>query len=300
MAGGTSKEQNYWPGFVDALSNLVLVVILVLVIFTVSLFFFASRVGVKVKEAAELKAKEVVAKTASVAAPTPLAPNPKLQQDNNPIKGAQANTLQDANSAQIGRGTERLQSSAVAQKLLNDIKQQIASESLSAQTQGQLLQKIAELERDLQANATASATLAGEPQAPSEIQTRTEFRAEKTVSDTPKGSKILPGRGGQAAGEVAIVTYNPSVVEGDALVYEGLDKSLASLGDLKKLRFELLAQPSDESYSEAQRLSYYRLIGLRNYLLKKGVASDRVQTRIIERSANPEFKLGTVFVRAAS
>jgi type II secretory pathway pseudopilin PulG len=38
MAGGSSREQNYWPGFVDALTNVVLVMVFVIVVFAISIF----------------------------------------------------------------------------------------------------------------------------------------------------------------------------------------------------------------------------------------------------------------------
>lgn len=43
--GGSSREQNFWPGFVDALTNLVLVLVFVVVVFTFALFYFASQLA---------------------------------------------------------------------------------------------------------------------------------------------------------------------------------------------------------------------------------------------------------------
>lgn len=41
MEGG--REQNFWPGFVDALSNVVLVMIFVVVVFVVTLFYYSQK-----------------------------------------------------------------------------------------------------------------------------------------------------------------------------------------------------------------------------------------------------------------
>ncbi|MFZ4759956.1 MAG: hypothetical protein ACOYLX_17460 [Burkholderiaceae bacterium] len=46
--GGTGKEVNFWPGFVDALANVVVTMIFVVVVFTIALLYFAQN---KVKEA---------------------------------------------------------------------------------------------------------------------------------------------------------------------------------------------------------------------------------------------------------
>lgn len=59
MEGG--KEQNYWPGFVDALSNVVLTLVFVLVVFVFALSISANKVEQRMQEVlkaeAELKAK---------------------------------------------------------------------------------------------------------------------------------------------------------------------------------------------------------------------------------------------------
>ncbi len=57
---GEGKELNYWPGFVDALSNVVLTLVFVLVVFVFALVMASNKVGQKVLELAELaKEREV-------------------------------------------------------------------------------------------------------------------------------------------------------------------------------------------------------------------------------------------------
>jgi hypothetical protein len=51
MEGG--KDLNYWPGFVDALSNVVLTLVFVLVVFVFALVMASNKVGQKVLELAE-------------------------------------------------------------------------------------------------------------------------------------------------------------------------------------------------------------------------------------------------------
>lgn len=50
---GHGKEENYWPGFVDALSNVVLTLVFVLVVFVFALVMASNKVGQKVMELAE-------------------------------------------------------------------------------------------------------------------------------------------------------------------------------------------------------------------------------------------------------
>ena len=74
MAGGSanSKEVNFWPGFVDALANVVVTMIFVVVVFTIALLYFAQN---KVKEAlaSAQKAETPVPTPAPVASAATLA-----------------------------------------------------------------------------------------------------------------------------------------------------------------------------------------------------------------------------------
>jgi hypothetical protein len=50
----SGRDQNYWPGFVDALSNVVLTLVFVLVVFVFGLMLASSKMGQKTKEVIEL------------------------------------------------------------------------------------------------------------------------------------------------------------------------------------------------------------------------------------------------------
>lgn len=63
MAGGSSssREQNFWPGFVDALTNVVLVMVFTLVVFSLALFYFMTkRVKVQVDGAVKQQVQEKI------------------------------------------------------------------------------------------------------------------------------------------------------------------------------------------------------------------------------------------------
>src|SRR5450830_378114 len=53
----SGKEQNFWPGFVDALSNVVLVMIFVVVVFVVTLFYYSQKL-------AEIRVSKMITKGA--------------------------------------------------------------------------------------------------------------------------------------------------------------------------------------------------------------------------------------------
>lgn len=74
MSGGGSGANAYWPGFVDALTNVVIAMIFVVVVLAISLSFAAQMMG---KKLAEKLIEEHKAKTAQAPpAATPPAPTP--------------------------------------------------------------------------------------------------------------------------------------------------------------------------------------------------------------------------------
>jgi hypothetical protein len=70
MAGGKSGADSYWPGFVDALTNVVIAMIFVVVVLAIALAFAAQMMG---KKLAERYIKE---HEAQVAARAPSVPDP--------------------------------------------------------------------------------------------------------------------------------------------------------------------------------------------------------------------------------
>lgn len=79
MSGGGSGANAYWPGFVDALTNVVIAMIFVVVVLAISLSFAAQMMGKKLAEKLiqEHQAKAALAQPPPQAAAPP-APQPEL------------------------------------------------------------------------------------------------------------------------------------------------------------------------------------------------------------------------------
>lgn len=60
--GGSDKEQNYWPGFVDALSNVVLTLVFVLVVFVFALTMMTNKASMAVEQIVKARVEEERAK----------------------------------------------------------------------------------------------------------------------------------------------------------------------------------------------------------------------------------------------
>jgi hypothetical protein len=72
MSGGGSGANSYWPGFVDALTNVVIAMIFVVVVLAISLSFAAQMMGKKLAEK-YIQEHQAKAAQAAPAAPPPLA-----------------------------------------------------------------------------------------------------------------------------------------------------------------------------------------------------------------------------------
>lgn len=106
MGGG--KEQNFWPGFVDALSNVVLVMIFVVVVFVVTLFYYSQKLAES--RAAQMMSREQAQKPKGVACVNSIevdAPDAKIT-DTTRLKSD--NDVKNIEIAQLKREIAQLKS----------------------------------------------------------------------------------------------------------------------------------------------------------------------------------------------
>ncbi len=73
MQSGKSSADSYWPGFVDALTNVVIAMIFVVVVLAISLSFAAQMMGKKLAEQYIKEHTEKLAKTSPAPPATPVA-----------------------------------------------------------------------------------------------------------------------------------------------------------------------------------------------------------------------------------
>jgi outer membrane protein OmpA-like peptidoglycan-associated protein len=215
MAGGTGKEVNFWPGFVDALANVVVVMIFVVVVFTIALLYFAQN---KIKEAASI--------------------------------------------AQAGQ------------------KVALAPAEHTAAVAA-LQQRIAELQREndkLRSQAQTPARASPPPQAGS--LERGEIQVVETKLPPGPAPALAQIQGTKASLQVffpagAIELDPPSIARLEAAFSEFADKARAG-------GIELVGIAEVGSYSEGRRLSYYRNLALRNWLIEKGIPSSQIRLRLAD------------------
>ncbi|MBI5430675.1 MAG: hypothetical protein HY938_09510 [Nitrosomonadales bacterium] len=187
------REPNFWPGFVDALSNLVLTLVFVMVIFVLALFYLSSKVA------------------------------------------------------------------------------QSKIEALCPATKSELEQVQKDLEETRKA-LQAALSQAGQ------IKERVEVSEKKT----PVLKKEKISATATTAGSSITIRFPAGVVELDDEAKQALDKAIAPmLASGQPIKTSLNAVPGPETYSEGKRLSFFRAVAIRNYLISKGVDKGRIESKVL-------------------
>jgi outer membrane protein OmpA-like peptidoglycan-associated protein len=187
------REQNFWPGFVDALSNLVLTLVFVMVIFVLALFYLSSKVSQSKMEA--------------------LCPETKSELEQVKKELAETKVALKAALSQAGQVKDKVETVEKKPPLRN--KEKVSTEA------------------------------------------------------TNTGSSI-------------VIRFPMGVIDLDDDAKEVLDKAIAPLlASGQKIKTNLSAVPGPETYSEGKRLSFFRNVAVRNYLISKGVAKGDIDTKLL-------------------
>ena len=204
------KEQNFWPGFVDALSNLVLTLVFVMVIFVLALFYLSSKVTQSKMDA--------------------LCPATKVE--------------------------------------LEQVKKELE------ETRSALRAALAE---------------AGQ------IKARVDVSEKKPAPITK--NKVSTET--SVIGSAIIIRFPIGLAELDDGAKEVLDKALAPiLATGEQVKASLNAVPGPETYSEGKRLSFFRAVAIRNYLISKGVSKDSIESKMLDQgSVDPNDPDGRVVIK---
>lgn len=189
----SGREQNFWPGFVDALSNLVLTLVFVMVIFVLAMFYLSSKVS------------------------------------------------------------------------------QSRMDALCPATKAELEQ----VKKDLQETRKALNVALAEAG-----QARANVEVGEKKAPLPKKEKISTLASSE--GSSITIRFPAGVVELDDEAERVLDKAIAPFIESgKQVKAILNAVPGPETFSEGKRLSFFRAVAIRNYLISKGVAKANIDSKVV-------------------
>lgn len=241
----SGKEENYWPGFVDALSNVVLTLVFVLVVFVFALVLASSKVTQKAQELADNAQK---------------------------------------------KATEQIQSNQETIRLKHDLEEAIQKLEESQQSNQKLQSEISRLKRQQAAAVETHKPAPAEDPKPvpevaeernaltEQIQVSVDKAPERTASPDRDDSPLID----QGTG-VIVVVFPRGVFEINDAAKAELTRTLSpQKGRLSGMTITLKSVMGVESYSEAQRLAYYRGLSIRNYMMENGYGSGQTIKVLIE------------------
>lgn len=233
------RQQNYWPGFVDALSNLVLTLVFVMTIFILALFFISSKVtqGKMENLCPETRAELVKSKNGH-----------------------------DESRKELHAALAEVR---LAQEQIQALKKELSRINVAQKTD--LL-----LDR------------------PVDISVKKGGLSQK--------NKVTTETSGN--GSAITIQFPAGIVELDAGAKEILDKVLAPfLAEKQRIKISMNAIPGPETYSEGKRLSFFRAVAVRNYMISKGIPKASIESMVAEQGNldpnNPDARVVIQLQRAA-
>jgi len=260
MEGG--KEQNFWPGFVDALSNVVLVMIFVVVVFVVTLFYYSQKL-------AQFKAIKFLEKTQ------------QTEQVDKPAKSPEPNVskVDDANKPESANVK---------------VKDEDQSKEIAA-----LKGQIAELKIKLAAgsNTAEPGSLRSDESAPTKV-IQIEKVKQNNVPDSPQGIKLdnLKDAVTLHFDRDAVELNGESTKTLDS----NLKRWAERLKLQPQAKLVITGVVGTVSYTEGRRRAYYRAVAVRNYLIDLGIAPTHVVSRVVPGVESAESDSSVIIQYAAA
>ena len=283
----------FWPGYVDAVTNLAINLLFVIAVMSIVVLGFTLQL-------AQMTKNKVVTETTSPQKSNGAAAEDIYVKSNE--EDAKANDNKP--SANIDATTSAKIALKEIQKQLSTA-QQALKQVQSEAVQTQIKQALSQAETDakqLKQQLDKSEQIKKQSE---KLQTETQtaqqspLQSEKVETIKAEQQKITPAAGEKATQSSItgglVVKFSPDVVELAQAEATELVNKLNSAGSLTSKRWQIQVI-SPKGYSEAARLSYYRVNAVRNVLLQNGVPASAIDLRISE-SADPAADNSLVAVR---
>ena len=303
-------SDTFWPGYVDAVTNLAINLLFVIAVMSIVV------IGITL-QIAQMTKNKVVTETTS-----PQKSNGAAAEDiyiKNNEEDAKANsvkpssTVDSTTSAKVALKDIQKQLSA-AQQALKQVQSESQQDSKTeSKAEAQLKQALSKAQTDAkqlkqqldksEQQSSQSEKLQSQSQSQSQSQDKASqqspLQSEKTETIKAEQQKITPAAGEKAAQSSItgglVVKFSPDVVELAQAEASELVNKLSAVGSLSDKHWQIQVI-SPKGFSEAARLSYYRVNAVRNVLLQNGVPASAIDLRISE-SADPAADNSVVAVR---
>lgn len=290
--GGSSEEENYWPGFVDALTTMVMVLTFIMMILGVVVFAMSQNISKQlvqqIAEAANVQAK--VGGTAEEVKEQIIAA----------IKASRAAKVDQDEAKAKTQEAMRVESQAMTAPATNPSARTIlpappqAAEERDAKKSagGSPREDPKTGEKDDHKVAPPPSPIQQDP-GKSEPDRRIESTKVNDVATNSSGVSISD------AGSILTVAFQKRVVQLDEPAMDDLKKLVASstaFRSANRLEVKGYADVSVLGVTEARRIAYYRTMLIRKQLVAVGFDPNKITVRIEDASAQ-DGDLVRVFAR---
>jgi len=320
LARKAQAEENYWPGFVDALSTIVMVITFLLILLSIVIFVLSQNTAKRAIDDAQAKsgAGQVKVETKSTAEAQARrkseAQKKTTAKAQKKVQSAQKSQSKSQSKAQsMAKAQSKAQSQAKAQsKAQSQAKAQSKSQSqakASRQSSQKSEMRVAQEKEETNTTAGQFKPREGKRLTQAEkVESKDKLEVRSRAAVDEKRIVIAPEEKPKEKEKIKVVTskslltleFPPSNVKIDEASVKAVQSYLSSSADIKaegKIEIRSFANSTVGSISEARRLAYYRAMATRNQLLKGGVDPKRISIRIRETTVKEEQDLVKVYLK---
>ncbi len=299
MARRQEEAENHWPGFVDALSTIVMVVTFLLIILGIVIFSLSQQIGKKLGEhqasadskvESELKSDSQTNQTkefAQVAKSSELESKEESQQQQESKSETQAQAETQSQSREVAKSEAKSQSQSEAQSQTS-----VQSQSQSSSTNPNdgkasgLEGKVGKFKEDLGKATSADMTVDSETKLAVRSQEVRETKEITVASDETDPDKLKTGPVQiSSTHEFLTLKFDEKTIKLDDNSDREVLGFIQGNPDLPKdakLEIWSFAESKIGSISEARRVAYYRAMNTRNSLLKAKIEKKNITVRVRE------------------
>lgn len=246
MAKREEQEENYWPGFVDALSTIVMVVTFIMIIFAIIIFVLSQKIAKESQQSSTEKHAESQIEMSAAEVITQQKPSPPKDTE---IKTEEpTEEIEDSQKVDIIEGQFKINRDLV-----------IKSED--------------ETEKEIDLAVRSK-----------EVVERRDYTVTSDEIDpeqNKENQKVII----QQASDLVTLNFKPLLVEIDKETTENMTKFIQESKEVDEnslLEIWSFASLKDSGISSARRAAYFRAMNARNILLQSGINPEKISVRVRE------------------
>lgn len=309
MAHGSEESEDYWPGYVDALTSMVQVLAFVMMLLAMAVFVLSQNVSKNAVQAIAKAAKidvpgnaSIKELTAKVAEEVAKAQAKIEASEATAASGAAKSTQADSQS---GAATAPAEKSADQIAASSSAKSEVSSPP-SGTTPDQA-QQVASLKPSEQSQSTEGAKAASESpvknddaaEKPADAGAKTAAGAQNSAASTVRadhGAATVEAASDKPAVQLHFVTHSYKMDQAGLNDLTGFTTSKDVVEKKPKVIIRAYASTKDGSLSDARRIAYYRAMYVRGEMQKQKLNPADISVKVFDTTTDEMGNTVDIFV----